>query len=298
MDAAAEPYVYEYVVPLTYPASQEAAFKALVDPDALKVWFAEHVEVEAKEGGPYRFWGKHTLDTKRRDQATQKIMHYGPVSTLSYSWRMLGRDSKVTWMVAADGDNGAKVTVRHEFPTLPEGVRVKEMIDDLWRLNTGNLFFYVMGERDIYRPDFDDQNPVVTQSIVINAAPEKVFAALITPEQIKQWFPAPAPVVEPRLGGKYGFGFSYEVDGRKVEPPPMTILEFEENRKLSISWPDWRGDPAVPDQKVTWVLEPLAGGKTKLTLTHSGFIRAVDVSDYPFGWVEFLGKIGEVAAKS
>ncbi|HNR77763.1 MAG TPA: SRPBCC domain-containing protein [Parvularculaceae bacterium] len=290
-------YVYEYAVPVTFPASQADTFAALSDEKALKVWFAEHAEIDAREGGAYRFWGKHTLDTKRRGDATQTIAHYGPVSTLSFNWRLLGRDSKVTWIVAADGEKTSKVTIRHEFSSLPDGVRAKEMIDDLWRLNTGNLCFYLMGEREIYRPDFDDPNPVVRQSIVINASPEKVFAALITPEQISQWFPAPAPVVEPKVGGKYGFGFSYEVDGKKVEPPPMTILEFEENRRLAISWPDWRGDASVPDQKVTWTLEPAADGKTKLTLTHSGFIRAVDVSDYPFGWVEFLNKIGEVAMK-
>lgn len=296
MDAVGEPYVYEYAAPLTFQGSPEATFNALIDADALEAWFAEHAEVEPMDAGAYRFWGRHTIDTRRREKATQKITQYGPFSTLSFSWRLLGRDSKVTWIVAADGDKGSRVTVRHEFASLPDGVRVKEMIDDLWRLNTGNLNFYLMGERNLYRPDFDDPNPVITQSIIINATAEKVFAALTTPEQIKQWFPAPAPVVEPRIGGKYGFGFSYEVDGKMVEPPPMTILAYEENRKLAISWPDWRGDPAVPDQKVTWTLEALAGGKTQLTLTHTGFIRAVDVSDYPFGWVEFLGKIGEVAS--
>ncbi len=289
-------YVYEYSVPITFPASQGEAFAALSDPEALAVWFAEHAEVEPKAGGAYRFWGKYTPDTKKRAQATQTIKEFGPVASLSYSWRLMERDSTVTWKIAPEGDKGSKITVRHEFSSLPEGVRVKAMIDDLWRMNTGNLAFYLMGERNIYRPDFDDPNPEVRQEIMISAPPEKVFAALITPDQIKKWFGAPAPVVEPKVGGKYGFGLSYEVDGKKVEPPPMKILEFVENRKLSITWPDWRGDSSVPDQKVTWTLEPVAGGKTKLTLVHSGFIRAVDVSDYPFGWMEFMQKIGEVAA--
>ena len=74
----------------------------------------------------------------------------------------------------------------------------------------------------------------------------------------------------------------------------MEILEFVENEKLTITWPDWRGDPSVPDQKIAWVLEDI-GGKTRLTLTHTGFTRAVDVSDYPFGWMEFINKIKEVS---
>ena len=53
-------------------------------------------------------------------------------------------------------------------------------------------------------------------------------------------------------------------------------------------------NPEVPDQTVSWILEDL-DGKTRLTLLHTGFTRTVDVSDYPFGWQEFLDKIRDVA---
>lgn len=49
-------YVYEYAVPVTFPASQADTFAALSDEKALKVWFAEHAEIDAREGGAYRFW--------------------------------------------------------------------------------------------------------------------------------------------------------------------------------------------------------------------------------------------------
>lgn len=287
-------YVYEYEAPLPFPAKPADTFKALVEENALKTWFAEHVEVDGKEGGAYRFWGRYSLDTATQKLATQSVTRFEPGEALGFSWRLLGRDSEVTWTLVPEGDDATKVTVRHEFSSLPDGVRVKEMIDDLWRLHTGNLCFYLHGNDKIFRPDFDDPSPEVRHAIMIDAPPAKVFAALIEPEQIKKWFPAPAPVVEPRVGGKYGFGFSFERDGQKIEPPPMEILEFVENERLAITWPDWRGDKSVPDQKITWVLEDL-GGKTRLTLTHSGFVRAVDVSEYPFGWVEFIGKIKEVA---
>lgn len=295
MDAAAEPYIYEYAVPLAYPASQEAAFRALIDEGALKTWFADHAVVDPKVGGPYRFWGKSTPDTRNEAQATQKVTAIAPSSSLSFSWRVFGRDSTVTWSVARETDATSKITVRHEFTKLPGGARAKEMIDDLWRLNSGNLFLYLMGDDRVFRPDFSDPNPVIKLEIVINAPPAKVFSALIEPEQIRKWFPAPAPVVDPKVGGDYGFGFSFEMDGKKIEPPPMKILEFEKDKRLAITWPDWRMDPNVPAQKVTWTLQPLAGGKTKLTLVHDGFIRAVDVSDYPFGWTDFMDKIGKTA---
>lgn len=286
-------YTYEYAVPLTLPASSEKAFAALSEESALEAWFTEHAQVEPRVGGAFRFWGKYTYGAATRAHATQRLTAYDPARSLSFTWTFLGRDSMVEWALS-EAEGGVKITVRQAFDSLPEGVRVKELIDDLWRIHTGNLFTYLSGAGDVYRPDFDDPHPEVRQTILIDAPPEKVFAALTTPEYISKWFPAPAPVVEPRVGGKYGFGFSYEVDGKKVEPPPMTILEFEPNRKLAFTWPDWRGDASVPDQKVTWILDE-ESGKTRLTLIHSGFTRSADVSDYPFGWLEFMRQIGKVS---
>lgn len=290
-------YEYDYTLPITLPADPETVFRALTDTQALQAWFAEHVEVEPQAGGAFRFWGRHTIDVPDRSQAKQRITRIEPPRMLAFSWPVLDRDSEVTWKVEpADDDdgNGSRITVSHSFSSLPDRVRAKELIDDLWRIHTGNLCFFLHGADDMFRPDFDDPEPEVKCEIVIDAPREKVFAALITPEYIKQWFPAPDPVVEPRVGGMYGFGFSYEMDGKTIEPPPMKILEFVENERLAFTWPDWRGDASVPDQRVTWVLED-AGGKTKLTLLHSGFTRTADVSDYPFGWQEFMRKIAEVA---
>jgi len=40
-------------------------------------------------------------------------------------------------------------------------------------------------------------------------------------------------------------------------------------------------------QKITWLLESV-GAQTRVTVIHSGFVRTVDTSDYPFGWGSFL----------
>ncbi len=289
---------YEYKLPLPLTGSLEQVFAALTDAQALSQWFAEHAEVEPEVGGAFRFWGRHTYGQPTAKQATQTIVRLEPPTEIAFAWHVLGRDSEVTWSLNEEEDDAGRsvrLTVRHNFEALPDIGRAAELIDDLWRIHTGSLCFYLNGEKDIFRPDFSNASPEVRNTILIDAAPDKVFRALIEPDYIKQWFPAPAPVVDPRVGGDYGFGFSFEMDGKKIEPPPMKILEFEENRKLVITWPDWRMDPGVPDQKVTWLLDDL-GGRTKLTLIHDGFTRTVDVSDYPFGWIEFMSKIGDVAA--
>ncbi len=286
---------YEYAFPVPLTGSVETVFKALSDRAALEAWFAEHVEIDAREGGAFRFWGRHTYGQPTADDANQSLTVFEAPNKLGFSWRLLDRDSTVTLLLApAEDADQTMITVGHEFESLPEINRAEQLIDDLWRIYTGALCFYLNGEEDIFRPDFADMSPVVRTHIMINAPREKVFAALITPEHIKGWFPAPDPVVDPRVGGDYGFGFSYEMDGQTISPPPMKILEFVENEKLTITWPDWRGDASVPDQQVTWLLED-ADGKTRLTLLHDGFTRTVDVSDYPFGWQQFMDKIRDVA---
>lgn len=289
-------YHYTYTFPVALQADRETVYRALTDSAALMDWFAEHAEIDLKLGGAFHFWGRHTLATSQRNDATQVITEIDAPGIIVWSWRFLDCDSQVRWTLAEDAkdDTKSKITVEHIFDSLPAQPRAKELIDDLWRLHTGNLCFYIKGDGELYRPDFDDPSPVVTCHIIIDAPREKVFAALIMPEHIKKWFGAPKPIVEPRVGGKYGFGFSFEKDGETVVPPPMEILEFVENERLVFTWPDWRGDPSVPDQFVAWTLED-AGGKTRLTLEHAGFTRASDVSDYPLGWQEFLEAISDTA---
>ncbi len=291
------PYVYEYAYPVPLSGSIEHVFHALTDAEALSQWFAEQVHIEGKVGGKFCFWGKYTFGTPGSSDATQILTEISPPTQLSFSWHLMNRDTQVSWtLVEKPNDTGTtvKITVRQEFESLPEGARADAMIDDLWRIHTGNLYAYLQGDSVVYRPDFSDPNPVVNCEQIINAPPAIVFAVLTEPDYIKQWFPAPAPTVDPRVGGDYGFGFSFDIDGETITPPPMKILAYEPNVKLAISWPDWRMDPNVPDQTVTWLLEDL-GGKTRLTLQHSGFTRATDVSDYPFGWQEFIRKIDQIA---
>lgn len=292
-------HTFDLSIPL--PADRAQVFKALTSESALKKWFAEHAEVEPREGGAYRFWGRHTLGTPSESEADQRITRFEPGVALGFSWHLLDRDSEVTLTLRDDeseedtGDGPkTRLRVAHRLDSLPDMGRAAELIDDLWRIHTGSLLHYIMDVDPIYRPDFSDPDPQVRCEMEIGAPPATVFRVLIEPELISKWFPAPAPAVDPRVGGKYGFGFSYELDGKKVEPPPCTILEYEQNKKLAITWPDWRGDSSVPDQKVTWQLEDL-GGRTRLVLTHDGFTRPVDVSDYPFGWGQFLEEIRKVA---
>jgi uncharacterized protein YndB with AHSA1/START domain len=270
------------------PATAQTVFAALTRADELRIWFTEHAEVEARLDGAYRFWGKHTYGTPARADATQKIVRFVEPVLLAYSWTVHGCPSEVSLALDTDPDNPAGVILngRHSFAAAPAVGRAKEMLDDLWRLNCGNLQAYLKGGARALLPDYTDPSPVVRLSILIDAPRERVFRALLDPDVLNRWI-ASAAAVEPRVGGRYSYGWSYDVNGTRVEGGPTRILELVENEKLVTDWPDWRGDPGVPAQRITWLLESV-GAKTRVTLTHAGFVRTVDISDYPFGWGAFL----------
>ncbi len=275
-------------------ATKDAIFAALTSPDALQNWFAEHVEVHQSEGGAFKFWGKHTIETPTKSQATQKITSYNPPQQFAFSWRLYGRESEISFELASsDDDNKSKVTGRHVFSELPDIARARHLIDDLWKLNHGNLKAFLDGGDSILLPDYDDPSPEIHQSILIDAPRAEVFQALITPEILAKWLWAENAAIEPKKGGSYSYGWNYEIEGNKVAGGPTKILDYVENEKLVTDWPDWRGDKSVPAQKITWLLAD-EGRKTRVTVIHSGFTRTVDFSDYPFGWGGFLAQLKDV----
>ncbi len=93
-------------------------------------------------------------------------------------------------------------------------------------------------------------------------APARVWRALTDPEQLARWL-MPNDF-EPRVGHRFTF---------TTEPGPgfdgivrCEVLELTEERTLSLSW---RGGPL--DTVVTFTLEPVGEGSTRLRVEHTGF---------------------------
>lgn len=275
----------------TLPAAPARVFAAFTNAEELMQWFAEHAEVEPKLGGGYRFWGKHTFGAPKTPDPTQRITKFEPGQVLAFTWRLHGRDSEVSFEIEPDPKNaeGAIVKGVHTFAEPPAIERAAHMIDDLWRFNWGNLQAHLTGGQGKFFVDYGSSAPSIALSIFIDASPAAVFRTLIDPEKIQQWFGVAAEV-DPRLGGAWRL--KMEMNG--VSAPPCKILDYVEGERLTISWPDWRGDQSVPDQRVTWLLKPEGAG-TRVEFVHDGFVRAADISDYPFGWGWFLSRISAVA---
>ncbi|MBX3148448.1 MAG: SRPBCC domain-containing protein [Gemmatimonadales bacterium] len=279
-------------------ASPERIYRALVDGGELRAWFAEHAEIVPSLGGSYRFWGRHTLGLPGPQDADQRILRLETDRALTFSWRLLGVPTEVSIALAAvPAEPSApgpmtSVTLHHRGERPLGQPREKELIDDFWKLSFGNLGAHLTGA-ELLRPDFGDPSPEIRYSILIDAPPAVVFQALIDPASLNRWIAA-AAVVEPRVGGRFEFGWKYQIDGRDVTGGPTRILELEPDRRLVVDWPDWRGDTTVRVQRLSFELEPV-GPQTRVTLVHSGFERAADISDYPFGWGHFLSQLVLVA---
>lgn len=136
-----------------------------------------------------------------------------------------------------------------------------------------------------------EQN-IIEEEIYIAAPPERVFQALIDPQQLVQWwgqrgiYRSEHWSTDVRPEGKWrsegtserdGRKYQYEVHGEYLQVDPPRLLEF--------TWsPSWAG----PMNTVVRVELSPSGEGTRLRLRHSGFTTAAQVQAHR-GWPQVLG---------
>jgi uncharacterized protein YndB with AHSA1/START domain len=291
MTGTGQPWTHTYTCTLTGTPSR--IFAALTDQAELQRWFAEHVEIDPRPGGAFRFWGRHTYGLPDRARADQRITRLEPTRTLAFEWPVENVRSEVTLDLSQDEQQTeagrTTLALRHTFASPPAVPYSAELVGDLWRLTLGNLEAHLRGGDGIVLPDFTDPTQEIRLSIVIDAPRARVFRALVEPDALNRWI-ATAAEVEPRTGGRYSYAWRYKHGDRMVDGGPTKILDFVTNERLVTDWTDWRGDDTRPLTRVAWLLED-AGSGTRVTLIHGGFSRVADISDYPFGWREFLERL-------
>ncbi len=291
----------------TVAAPPEQVFQAWTNADALRAWFAEHVDLgrpdeanasayaQPREGAPFRFWGRRTLGCATDVQATQTITHIAHPDSLAFSWTLHGVPTDVR-VTLSPAKSGTKVSIEHALQASLGVQREKQYVDDFWRFSLGNLSAFLSGGSDIDRIDPCSDEPVtirLTQHV--HASRSDVYRALIEPSLVNQWLFTSEAKIEPHTDGRYSLGWKYQIDGRDVVGGPTKILDMQRDEHLVLDWPDWRGDPDVPDQRIAFSLSDQTSGATRVDFVHDGFTRAVDVSDFPFGWREFLRGLARVA---
>lgn len=277
----------------TLPAPAPRVFAALTTPLELRRWFAHDVAVEPHVDGAFAFWGRYTYGAPAAPDPRQRITRFEPNRALGFVWPFDGVASEVVLTLSSPEEPAATdrtmLALEHRFDAAIPGPYGDELVDDVWRLTLGNLDAHLRGGDGIVLPDYSDPSPEIRLSIVIDAPAERVFKALVDPAALNGWI-ASSAVVEPRVGGRYSYGWTHQRGGKQVNGGPTQILDLVPNERLVTDWPDWRGDPGKPRTRVAWLLEPV-GSKTRVTVVHGEFPRTADISDYPFGWRSFLNRL-------
>jgi uncharacterized protein YndB with AHSA1/START domain len=233
-------------------APVQTVSRALTDPDALRTWFAEHVEVDLPRR--FAFWGRYTPEG---DAPHQTLLHADD-RTLRFNWLLDGEDTSVEIRLEPEGANTTIVTLSqtgYDFQYEMTMSSIRGVLETFWALSLANLADYLEGRPLVTRCDFTSAE--LRTEILIGASREAIFDSLIDSKKATSWFGYPIEI-EPRVGGRFAMG-GFE-SGFTVP-----IVEFEPQRKVSIDW----GDAGI----MTWELED-SGGKTRLTFVQSGFRTA------------------------
>ena len=139
--------------------------------------------------------------------------------------------------------------------------------------------------------------PAKSKQVVItrtfDAPIERLWNAFTKVEDILQWH-SPVGMSNPhaesdlRVGGKYAISMKYDETGEIVIVRGIYKV-IEKPSKLVYSW---KWDGSEEETEVTVMFHPELGGKTLLTLIHSGFALHPTASDLKNNWTHESHKAG------
>lgn len=235
-------------------AAPEHVLRALTDPDELARWSGVEAEITDSlyllrgESVPTGALGGRLLAASDRG--------------LRFEWPLAGEVSQVEIElepVPQGGDPPAdytRVSVHHRG--IPKDALPARCPEESWQCLWVLWLRLLQGwvERAEALPRFSFRPPfgaVVERSVEIDAPPERVWAALVDPALRQRWLGVP-------LGPE---------------------LRREEGRLLVCAF-----ELEQPATTVTWRLEPLPGGRTRVTLREEGL--TCDAIDNHLGWHDWL----------
>src|SRR5262245_4348787 len=105
----------------------------------------------------------------------------------------------------------------------------------------------------------------ITLSAATTGSPAATWAALTEPSLVIEWFTEASPVGPVGSPYRLDFGDGSVISGR--------IEALEPGRLLSYSWA-WADTEPAEETVVTWTVEPLPDGGTRVTLEHAGWSEA------------------------
>jgi len=143
-------------------------------------------------------------------------------------------------------------------------------------------------------------NLEITKTIEVDAPPDVVFRALTDEKELAQWLPQEAKM-DARVGGRLQFKYR-RADRANELVFEGEILELVQDEKISYTYhfPNAKaGQPPGPSPNtvVTWTLERLTDGKTRVKVVHSGFFTGL-AKYADEGWTQNMAKLAEYLSKA
>ena len=213
------------------PAPPKVVYEALTDPAALRVWLAEHADVDLP--GKYEFWGRYTPDGA---EPHQRVLHVDE-RTIRFAWTVDGVETTAQFELAEDEDGTLVTLSQSDLPSfadvLADTAGARGALQTFWSLAIANLADYLAGRELTPKCDFTSNE--LHASVVIDAAPDKVFDSMTQPEQFRRWFGANVDI-EPYVGGRFAMG------GFELDPGGAKFVEFEPGRKATLRFADGMTD--------------------------------------------------------
>jgi uncharacterized protein YndB with AHSA1/START domain len=127
--------------------------------------------------------------------------------------------------------------------------------------------------------------PVLVESVWIDADPERVFPFFTDPARLTQWL-GHAAELDPVPGGR----FAVDVSHRLVRG---SYLEVQPPRRVVFSWGDAGSVRLPPGSSTVEIDLEAAGSGTKVTLRHHG-LSGEERADHARGWPVKLGQLAAV----
>lgn len=244
---------------------------ALTDAEAMRVWLAEHAEVELPRR--YEFWGRYTPEG---EAPHQKLLH-AEGNTLRFAWTLEGTETFVELKLDEEGPSTVLAFSQTGLPDYGDMLANPDaplsLMHTFWALAVANLADHVEGRELTGRCDFT--SPEMRRELHIGAPRREVYDSVADPARFTRWFGAQIEA-EMEVGGRWAMG-SLEKD-----PSPAKIVDLVPGEKMSLGYEDGIVS--------TWELED-SGGGTKLTFVQSGF----DERRPPYGmWMGWLSGLTEL----
>ena len=259
---------------MTLPTDVSTVFEALTDRTALEAWFAERASVSLAEKR-YDLWGRFTPGMPTEAGGQRVIEHVERDKRLRLRWRFREADTTVEWRLKPSGAETILAVWHRDVPTIPPREPGWYGMTDVWFMFLENLRRYLIAE-PIVRCDFTTiRGGDVTHTIEINAPGDRVWDALVKPEHRNRWITSDA-------ASELAVGDNWTEWG---EHGSLKVLEIQDGERLTLEW-EIAGIPTV----VTWSLEE-SGGRTRLTLAHSGFAPDFRTDGEFLGWLQYLSWI-------